>query len=29
VADILNTNVMLIFNDKFNGLLTLMSRSIV
>lgn len=29
VADILNTNVMLVFNDKFNGLLTLMSRSIV
>lgn len=29
VADILNTNVMLIFNDKYNGLLTLMSRSIV
>lgn len=29
VADILNTNVMLIFNDKFNGLLTLMSRTIV
>lgn len=29
VADILATNVMLIFNDKFNGLLTLMSRTVV
>lgn len=29
VADILNTNVMLIFNDKFNGILALMSRSVV
>lgn len=29
VADILNTNVMQIFNDRFNGLLTLMSRSVV
>ena len=29
VADILATNVMLIFNDKFNGILTLMSRTVV
>ena len=29
VSDILATNVMLIFNDKFNGLLTLMSRTVV
>lgn len=29
VADILATNVMLIFNDKFNGLLTIMSRTVV
>lgn len=29
VADILATNVLLIFNDKFNGLLTLMSRTVV
>ena len=29
VADILATNVMLIFNDKFNGLLTLMSPTVV
>ena len=29
VSDVLNTNVMLIFNDKFNGLLTLMSRTVV
>lgn len=29
VADILATNVMLIFNDKFNSLLTLMSRTVV
>ena len=28
VADILATNVLLIFNDKFNNLLTLMSRTI-
>lgn len=29
VADILNTNVLLVFNDKFNGILALMSRTIV
>lgn len=29
VADVLATNVMLIFNDRFNGLLTLMSRTVV
>lgn len=29
VADMLATNVMLIFNDRFNGLLTLMSRTVV
>lgn len=29
VADILNANVLLIFNDKFNGILALMSRTIV
>ena len=29
VADILNVNVMEIFNDKFNGILALMSRTIV
>lgn len=29
VADILNTNVMLVFNDKFNGILALMSRTVV
>ena len=29
VSDILATNVMLIFNDKFNGLITLMSRTVV
>ena len=28
VADILGANVLLIFNDKFNNLLTLMSRTI-
>ena len=28
VADILGANVMLIFNDKFNGILALMSRTI-
>jgi hypothetical protein len=28
VADILGANVMLIFNDKFNGVLALMSRTI-
>ena len=28
VADILGANVMLVFNDKFNGILTLMSRTI-
>lgn len=28
VADVLATNVMLIFNDRFNGLLTLMSRTV-
>lgn len=29
VADVIGTSVMLIFNDKFNGLLTLMSRTTV
>ena len=29
VADILNVGVMEIFNDKFNGILALMSRTIV
>ena len=29
VADILNVNVMEILNDKFNGILALMSRTIV
>jgi hypothetical protein len=29
VADILNANVLLVFNDKFNGILALMSRTIV
>lgn len=29
VADILNTSVMLIFNDKYEGILALMSRTIV
>lgn len=29
VADILNTNVILIFNDRFNGILALMSRTVV
>lgn len=29
VADILNTNVLLIFNDRFNGILALMSRTVV
>lgn len=29
VADILNTNVLLVFNDKFNGILALMSRTVV
>lgn len=29
VADILNVNVMQILNDKFNGILALMSRTIV
>ena len=29
VADVLNVSVMEIFNDKFNGILTLMSRTIV
>ena len=29
VADVLATNVMLIFNDRFNGILTLMSRTVV
>lgn len=29
VADILNTNVMLVLNDKFNGILALMSRTVV
>lgn len=29
VADLLATNVFLVFNDKFNGILALMSRSIV
>jgi len=28
VADILGVNVLLVFNDKFNNLLTLMSRTI-
>ena len=28
VADVLGANVMLIFNDKFNGILALMSRTI-
>lgn len=28
VADILGANVLLVFNDKFNNLLTLMSRTI-
>lgn len=29
VADVLGTNVMLIFNDRFNGILALMSRTVV
>lgn len=29
VADILATNVFLVFNDRFNGVLALMSRTIV
>lgn len=29
VADVLNANVLLVFNDKFNGILALMSRTIV
>ena len=29
VADILNTNVLLVFNDRFNGILALMSRTVV
>lgn len=29
IADILNANVLLVFNDKFNGILALMSRTIV
>ena len=29
VADVLGTSVMLIFNDRFNGILTLMSRTVV
>lgn len=29
VADLLATNVFQVFNDKFNGILTLMSRTIV
>lgn len=29
VADVLATNVFQVFNDKFNGILTLMSRTIV
>ena len=29
VADVLNVGVMEIFNDKFNGILALMSRTIV
>lgn len=29
VADLLATNVFLVFNDRFSGILTLMSRSIV
>jgi hypothetical protein len=29
VADVLNTNVILVFNDKFNGILALMSRTVV
>ena len=29
VADVLGTSVMLIFNDKFNGILALMSRTVV
>ena len=29
VADALGTNVMLIFNDRFNGILALMSRTVV
>lgn len=28
VADVLGANVMLVFNDKFNGILALMSRTI-
>lgn len=29
VADLLATNVFLVFNDRFNGILSLMSRTIV
>jgi hypothetical protein len=29
VADVIGTSVMLIFNDKFNGILALMSRTVV
>lgn len=29
VADVLGANVMLIFNDRFNGILALMSRTVV
>ncbi len=29
VADVLATNVLLVFNDRFNGTLALMSRTIV
>lgn len=29
VADILSTSVLLVFNDRFNGVLALMSRTIV
>ena len=29
VADILNTNVLLVFNDRLNGILALMSRTVV
>ena len=29
VADLLATNVFLVFNDRFNGILALMSRTIV